>query len=445
METKSIRNEKGYLEIVFVLLCFTLYFTWSLMQPYDTGPDEYMRYDIPKFIFQHGELPLGQDPSIRNPIWGISYGFGPLLPAIISSIIMKLVSLFTMDELALLMGARMVSILASTGTVFVSIKISKHIFTKQAAWLFVALVSLLPQFVFISTYVNNDAVAIFSTALIVYFWILGQKVHWNIKSCIGLAIALSIGAMSYTNVYGFILMSIILFFWSYLKFDETDKFKNILKKAALITIIASLLAGWWFVRNYMLYGDFFGNTVSLQYSELYAIDKFKPSNRETPFNLGYTVKYMIFNMGWLKDSYYSFIGRFGYMSILLSNWMYWIYNIIFSVGLIGLIVKLVNIKGKKELIQNTQKIIFYVCISSSIVIPIILSAYFSYKIGYQPQGRYLLPTLLPLMTFVVKGIEEISGFFHKFKYNFLYIIILVVLVISLSSAFIIIPQVYLTN
>lgn len=443
MQKKNLRNKEAYLEVAFVFLCFFIYFTWSLMQPYNTCPDEYMRYDIPKFIFQHSTLPLGQDPSIRNPMWGISYGFGPVLPAIISSIFMKFVSLFTMDEFTLLMGARMVSILASVGTVIVTIKISKHLFSKQVAWTFVALVSLLPQFVFVSTYVNNDALAIFATVLIVYFWVLGQVSHWKIKHCVGLAIAISICALSYFNAYGFILMSIILFFWSSIKFDnEPDKIIKIGKKAALITTIVFLLSGWWFIRNWLIYKDFLGMSTSLQYSQLYAIDQFKPLNRKTPYNVGYSIPYMLFQMEWLKGSYLSFIGKFGYMSISLKEWMYRIYNVIFLCGLAGLLAKLNYTIWKKESNKDKQKIILYVCMFISAIIPFIIALYYSYRSDYQPQGRYWLPMLLPFMFFIGKGIEEVSNLLHRYKGIFIYVVFLAVLVVALASCFQVIPQYY---
>lgn len=47
---------------------------------------------------------------------GVSYGFTPILPQIISAGFMKIAGLFTADEFALLMAARMVSVLCATAT-----------------------------------------------------------------------------------------------------------------------------------------------------------------------------------------------------------------------------------------------------------------------------------------------------------------------------------------
>ena len=65
---------------------FLLCFKWSASQPFNSGPDEGMKMDICKYIAQNNKLPHGGDEAVRNPIWGISYGFTPIFSYIISSI-----------------------------------------------------------------------------------------------------------------------------------------------------------------------------------------------------------------------------------------------------------------------------------------------------------------------------------------------------------------------
>ena len=47
------------------------------------------------------------------------------------------------------------------------------------------------------------------------------------------------------------------------------------------------------------------------------------------------------------------------------------------------------------------------------VIPFGLSLYNSYFSDYQPQGRYLMPMLIPLMYFVTKGLQNVLEHFVK--------------------------------
>ena len=65
------------LEVLFVIAIGIYMFIWSVLKPFNYAPDEQMRYDLPLYIYNHGRLPLGDDPEIRNQIWGFSYAFMP--------------------------------------------------------------------------------------------------------------------------------------------------------------------------------------------------------------------------------------------------------------------------------------------------------------------------------------------------------------------------------
>ena len=66
-------------------------------------------------------------------------------------------------------------------------------------------------------------------------------------------------------------------------------------------------------------------------------------------------------------------------------------------------LKLTNMKNK----------LWYLTILIAIIIPICLSIWFSYKIDYQPQGRYVMPIILPLMYLLTKGLEMGKDLFVK--------------------------------
>ena len=168
------------LKILIVVIAFAVYFTWSCSQTYNSAPDEYMKYDICKYIVQNGNLPHGGDETIRNPIWGISYGFTPIFAYIISAIFMRIVMLFTTNEFALVVAARFTSVLFSTLTVVMLFKISEKIFKGVFKYLFVILIAFLPQFAFLGSYINNDSMALFSISFIIYSWIIGIENKWNI-------------------------------------------------------------------------------------------------------------------------------------------------------------------------------------------------------------------------------------------------------------------------
>ncbi|SHF32183.1 hypothetical protein [Lactonifactor longoviformis] len=404
------------LEIAFLAFLFVFYFMWAYHQPFNSAPDEKMRYDIPQYIYEHGALPHGGDPEIRDENWGISYAFNPILSYIFSALFMKITSFFTTAPFALLMAARTVSVFWGVITAYFVIKISKKLLPIAYRGLFIVLITLLPQMAYLSSYVNTDAMAVTSSAIIIYMWILGLETNWNKKSCIGLAVGLALCSLSYYNAYGYILCSIFLFLISTLCMGEKKlNYSFMLKRGLLIAGIALLLAGWWFVRSYIIYdGDILGMSTSKKYSELYAADAFKPSNRVTYKSGGYSIIGMLFNKGgWIETTKFSFIGCFGYMERYLGVRTYDRYIYLIAAGGLGVLLSFVKLfqpyKNKQWIKRNVLNIILAI----AMVIPVLLTIYYAYASDYQAQGRYVMPMIIPLMYFTMVGLKKILDYFVK--------------------------------
>lgn len=426
-------------EISFVLIMFGFFFLWAYVQPFDVSPDEHMRYQIPEFIYKYGKLPHGGDPRIRNSIWGISYAFTPIFSYMIGACFMKITSLFTTDSFYLLMAARMVSILFGTGTVIITIQIAKKLFKDMYQYVYIMFVALLPQAIFICSYVNNDAMAIFSTALIIYMWILGLENNWNYRTCFGLGVGIALCSLSYYNAYGYILCSMLIFtvtklFCSDKRFD----WKDLIKKGSFITLIALILAGWWFARSYIIYdGDFIGMRTSNHYANLYAQDQFKPSKHITCYKSGKSIVSMLKD-GWLSDSSNSFIGFFGYMSVPISGWFYRLYKVIFIMGFLGVLMKSKSVFALVKDKKIQKMAVFHITMVLAGIITFVLSVCYSYYSDYQPQGRYLLPMLLPFMYFVTMGIQNIVNTLFKNERIKRYILVgicFIIILIAMCSYF----------
>lgn len=397
------RCEKWYIGFVFVLLLI-----WSVSAKAATGPDEAMKYDVCNYIAVNGHLPYGGDPSIRNGIWGTSYGFTPLLSYIVSAVFLKIAYLFTEDAQILYIAVRFTSVLCITGMTAMIIRIGHFLFEQRnTRWLFIILTTLLPQVLYLGSYLNNDSFALLTISIIIYAWIRGIRELWDVKDCVLLAVGIGLCALSYYNAYGYILCSIPLFFFSYQKSGKTrEDTVRMWKMAGIIVGIAFLIAGWWFIRNAVIYqGDFLGLTTSNQYAEKYAQASFKPSLRPNPNHLGWSFYEMLIQNAWIKISMISFVGLLGTEMIPLLGSIYMIIWAVILLGYVGVMVRM--IKQKKSRNSKLLSVIF----ALSIVIPIGLSFYHSYWIDFQPQGRYLMPMLIPFMYFSVTGLEYI---FEKF-------------------------------
>ena len=390
--------KKDYSTVFFILGVLVFYTAWMLVQPYAAPPDENMRYDIPMYIYKYGVLPRGDDPALINNAWGLSYAFFPILSYMVSALFMKVVSVFSTEPMVLLMAARFFSVLCGVGTAFMSLKIGRRLFGKNIGFLFAVMVAFLPQNVFISSYVNNDALAILSTSLIVWFWIRGIESNWDIKACVGLAVSISICALSYYNAYGFILCSIILFFIT------APKDKKLIKNTLIIVGIVALLAGWWFIRNAVLYdGDFLGMRSMDACAEAHAWPEVRPSAHTTPMSQGMSIFDMLIHTTWILSVGRSFIGKFGGMNVTMPMWTYPFAIVFFLVGFVLLFKnerKAFSFKTDKE--GKKYALLTWIMVLAAII-PNLLSMYNSYASDYQPQGRYSLPMIIPFFYFIAIG------------------------------------------
>ena len=70
----------------------------------------------------------------------------------------------------------------------------------------------------------------------------------------------------------------------------------------------------------------------------------------------------------------------------------------------------------------------------ALLIPNYLNAYYSYSSDFQPQGRYSMPMLIPLMYFVTKGVQAFLKREKKLqKYEKLFCILVCVAAAALAA------------
>ena len=424
---------------IYLLALFVFVFIWSYVQPYSVAPDEAMKFDVINYLVNNNALPDGRDASIRNPIWGISYAYQPYLSLMISALFMKITSFFTKNMQALVMAARLVNVFLITGIGFVAMKIGDELLEKGEKILFVFLVTLLPGSLYLGTYVNNDVIALFSIACIIYGWIRVYKYGWTKKRACFWGLSISLCALSYYNAYSYILCSMFFFIITalFLNGKKWD-IKTLIKWGSLITFIVILFAGWWFVRNAILYdGDILARETMKKMGELYAQNEYKPSKIFTPQRAGMTIGEMLLYVhgtnvnshNYLITVFMSFIGVFGSMEIFPPGLISKLYLLFFFIAILGVFKNYTNIFGrskkvvKKEIIGagptylntytmqpiwKTYSLLHLTMVLASLI-SALLAIWYSYANDYQAQGRYFMPALIPFMYFVVLGYRYLFG------------------------------------
>ena len=426
------KKHKKIIMTIFLIGLFCYYLIWTVSQPYNSCPDEKMKWDICKYIAEHNSIPDGRDESIRDSIWGISYAFQPILTYMICAVFVKIASIFTTQQFALVVAARLVSTISMTLTIYFVIRIANKLFKDKGIYkyLFIVFIAFQPITAFLASYINNDSTAILAISMIIYLWILGLESNWKTKHCILLGGAVGFCALTYYNAYGYILCSVLICLSSAV-LNKMDA-KEIVKKALIVASVAFAVAGWWFVRNAIIYdGDILGTKTQNEYGDKYALEQYKPSVRKTPENSNESIWHMLNEDAWANTTAKSFVGIFGYHSILMSNKIYYSYLGLWLIGGLGCLLKFKDLFiYKKE--EKSKYILNYIFVIA-IIIPILLSIIYSYTSDFQPQGRYIMGIIIPFVYFVVNGIQTmLEKFIKSEKIRNIIIIMVMLLIIAIS-------------
>lgn len=387
--------------ITYVGLCLAMYYTyWAVKLQFNVNPDELMRYLLPKYIYKHNSLPSGYTKEVIYHLGNWSYAFYPQwLGSILSAVFMKLVAIFSTSSQALLVGARLTSVLFGViASIFVGLSLKILTNDKLVVAAGMSLIGLLPQFTYLSSYVNNDIIAVAGVAIIFYASLLASKTSWNIKNSILLAIGMIICLLGYMNSYGFVLVGGCYFLFSMVGQVRQETLSN--RKASLLfAIIACLVIVCvlpFLIRNYLLYnGDFLGMAT------------FKKEYQSWLANGGQMLQHpyasfsnLLFDSAFWEKTWHSFVGLFGYFTVELKPIYYTYYLLIFFGSGIGLLI------NKKTNTKFLEPILKWSMIIGS-VITFLLFLYYTLMIDSQPQGRYIMSIVPLLMIGVTLGLFEL--------------------------------------
>jgi 4-amino-4-deoxy-L-arabinose transferase-like glycosyltransferase len=214
---------------------------------------------------------------------------------------------------------RFLSVLLQACTVFLTFMISWEIWPErpELGLLAAALVAFNPMLLFIAGSVNNDDLIVPLATLVVFLLIRILKASWPRYLQVGLlGCLLGLVALTKLSGLGLIVLSVIvlaLVAWRRREWGAWLRWVLILGAAIV------LIAGWWYLRNWRLYGDPTGLNAMLEAA----------GRRAHPFSW----------QQWLNEFEgfrMSFWGVFGGFNLVGPNWLYRLYDLLTATALVGL-------------------------------------------------------------------------------------------------------------
>lgn len=253
------------------------------------------------------------------------------------------------------------------------------------AWATAAFVAFTPQFLFISTAVSNDATV--AAVVTVALWLLVRAVRRGITPVETAMLAVAVGAAALTKLNGLIFLTVavgMLVLVAWRGYDEDAREGRVppLYVAGTLVIAVGLIAGWWYWRNWQLYGDPTGLSAMLDVI----------GRRDDPL----TWSYLKWELSGLGISYWAL---FGWFNLLVDDWFYSLMGVVVGVALLGLVWRAVSLRRWRDdspLPRRWLPVLAW---------PLLVFAGLVRWTMMTPglQGRLLFPAIAPIAILIVLG------------------------------------------
>ncbi|MBI1878140.1 MAG: hypothetical protein HYR94_07925 [Chloroflexi bacterium] len=190
---------------------------------------------------------------------------------------------------------------------------------------FVALfVACQPMFAFITASVANEPANIAFCAMGLWlaqrYVLFGPTPQWGRAVALGLVLGLI--SLSKMTGLSFGLVVAVAFLITAVAIRKKPGVAPLLwRDSFIIALLTLVVGGWWYWRNYQLYGDFFQRGL---YKIYFNIEQQPLTLREFLYTL--------------STGEVSFWATFGWLNIVTPEWVYSVYRIISRVGLLGVVL-----------------------------------------------------------------------------------------------------------
>ena len=448
-------HKPSYLPIAIILLAFvTLSTAASIINPLHEATDELRHYRFVRYIVQNKALPVQGELGCRaqshhpplfyaisalattgidtgrdvcysppeNPFWAYRYWE--------VSDDNKNQYLHGSDEAFPWRGealaahiVRFINVLMGAGTVYLTWLIGRAIWPKRPYLALggAAFVAFNPMFVYMAGAINNDVIAALTGTAVTLTCIQllqdsnGLSRRWGMKLGVLFGLAL-MSKFNLTAVAPLIALAATIVAY------QKKQWRQWLEVGLLTVFVATLLAGWWFVRNQILYDE---PTGFERLTELWGV-------RDPSESFGVA----IFELDYLWTSLW---GRFGYGQIPMPDTIYIALRWFIGFSLVGLLVPLtrrVSISNQAPIQRQTLRV-------SLLLLALDIVLFFAVVFNYLlvspagPMGRFFFPALPALSVLTFYGLSQWGSLFKSSKWEartavFTNIIMAILTVISLT-------------
>lgn len=249
-------------------------------------------------------------------------------------------------------------------------------------------VATLPQFTFISAACSNDSMVVATSTATIY-WLARLVTKSTQKSITAIewgVLGLLIGLAALSKLQGLGLLPLVGVAVLLMAAQRRDWLLP-LRAILPVALPALAVAGWWYWRNYTLYGDLFGVTNLLSNNGL----------RPEPVTWGSF-------WGEFRGFRYSFWGLFGWFNLLLPFWVYQVFDGLTLLALVGVPVAWATQQDRNTNAKQAAGALVRLLLLSWVLISVALLIYWLNQ-ATSSQGRLFFPAVSAFAILAVFGLS----------------------------------------
>lgn len=362
---------KRYIFAIFIL-ALAVRLAYAVITPPFQAPDEYAHYSYVKFLHDSGHLPVQSSTALRAE--ELQFHQPPLYYALVAPLFPSTKLIEGRPALPL----RSANILFAMLTLWVAYRLASTLWPLNPFMvaLTCACVAFVPTFSYISSTIRNGVLATFLASL--GFHLFANAVtergedhfRWGAIGLIGgLALLSKLTAMGFILAAGLTMLII------------SRSWRTAVHRAAWFSAGVVSVAGWWFVRNRLVYGQW-----------LTIVETgFESTHTDLDF-LAHIKMMMIV----LFKTFWAVFGRINEIHFQDIYKFCWAFAGLAVLGFIRYIVQ------RREDLPKELTTCFLFAIATSLT----LTLYYAYNYD-SDQGRYMFPVLIPITTFIAVGFNAL--------------------------------------
>jgi hypothetical protein len=216
------------------------------------------------------------------------------------------------------------------------------------------------------------------------------------KDALALGVALGFGLL--TKAYFLPAIPAIMLFAAFLAFRKKEQCKRILLEMCLALLCAAVIGGWWYLRNYRLYGSFSGLQETMYFPSVGISER---------IHAAMTIPWALIT----KNLFVTFSWVSGWSFLHLPKPAYVVFAAIFTIAVFGLARGLFSRNQQLEFSGQRLGLTSAVCLLGLFVLGVAyhaINTYATVRFVGGPGGWYFYALVVPISYTISVGIRQTS-------------------------------------